>query len=89
MAEQQGFLWGDSDTARIVTVCAYGETGEGWTGQHHCHRCEAEVDAACEWMRQAILRGEYDEQGYTPLERKAQAKRQREREREREGVTPA
>jgi hypothetical protein len=55
--------------------CMFGETGAGWNGPHHCHRCAAEVDAAVEWMRQARLRGEYDEAGYTPNERKAQRKR--------------
>jgi hypothetical protein len=55
--------------------CMFGETGAGWNGPHLCHRCAAEVDAAVEWMRQARLRGEYDEAGYTPNERKAQRKR--------------
>lgn len=50
--------------------CAFGDTGEMWRGPHHCERCAAEVEHARAWMRAARARGEYDEQGYTPKERR-------------------
>jgi hypothetical protein len=46
-------------------------------GAHHCDACEAEVNAAIEWMRLARLRGEFDAEGYTPNERRAQRRRAR------------
>ncbi|HEY3499412.1 MAG TPA: hypothetical protein VGK73_32205 [Polyangiaceae bacterium] len=55
--------------------CAFGETGEGWHGRHHCEACNAAVEEAVAFMRAARARGEYDEQGYTPAERQAQRRR--------------
>lgn len=37
--------------------------------------CEAETDLACERFDQAVLDGEYDANGYTPKERRAQERR--------------
>jgi len=56
-------------------VCAFGNPGR--VGAHHCDACAAQVNEAVEWMRQARLRGEYDEEGYTPAERRAQQRRAR------------
>jgi hypothetical protein len=58
--------------------CAFGETGETWVGRDHCEACNAAVNEAVAFMRAAVARGEYDEQGYTPAERKAQKRRQKE-----------
>ena len=57
--------------------CSFGETGETWHGPHHCHRCDAYVREAVEYMRLAFNRGEYDDQGYTPNERRAQVRRRK------------
>ncbi len=59
-------LWADP-----TLPCAYGETGEYWPGPHHCEACNAAVLEAVAFMAAARARGEYDAQGYTPLERRA------------------
>jgi len=43
--------------------------------RHHCDQCAAEVAALIALYQQAQARGEYDADGYTPNERKAQQKR--------------
>lgn len=54
----------------VVLFCSYGEP---WVGKHPL--CKAEVDRACRAFTEAVQRGEYDEEGYTPAERKAADKR--------------
>lgn len=46
-------------------TCAFGEP---WMGPHPL--CEAEVDRACTRFAEAVARGDYDAEGYTPQERK-------------------
>jgi hypothetical protein len=58
---------------RTDRVCAFGETG------NHCAQCAASVAERCREFRAAVARGEYDTEGYTPAERKAQLKRLKER----------
>lgn len=57
-------------------TCAFGQP---WPGDHvtpsGCPSCQAEIERLCAEFKAAVARGEYDEQGYTPNERKAQAKR--------------
>ena len=43
--------------------------------RHHCGECAAEVAALIALYREAQARGEFDAEGYTPNERKAQRKR--------------
>lgn len=66
-------------TALSCTVarppCAFGETGLGWLGPHHCLQCMLEVVRACQAFDAAVARGEFDAEGYTPKERRVQAKR--------------
>jgi hypothetical protein len=64
---------------RTDRVCAFGETGNDWPGPHHCAQCAASVAERCREFRAAVARGEYDTEGYTPAERKAQLKRLKER----------
>jgi hypothetical protein len=47
--------------------------GEPWDGDHPL--CRADVERACQRFDDAVARGEYDAHGWTPKERKAQAKR--------------
>lgn len=56
-------------------ACANGQTGEGWMGTHHCSACASVVDAAVASMALARAAGEYDAEGYTPAERRAQQRR--------------
>lgn len=51
-------------------TCAFGEP---WMGEHPL--CDAETARACERFAEAVARGEFDADGYTPNERRAQAKR--------------
>lgn len=51
-------------------VCA---NNEPWLGPHPL--CKAEVDRACVAFTEAVQRGEYDAEGFTPAERKAADKR--------------
>lgn len=51
-------------------VCAFGEP---WMGPHPL--CEAHTLAACQQFDEAVKAGIYDAQGYTPNERRAQAKK--------------
>lgn len=55
--------------------CSFGGTGRGWKGPHHCRRCAAWVERACREFARDVFFGIYDWQGFTPNERKAQAKR--------------
>jgi hypothetical protein len=59
--------------------CAFGDGDPEYAGPHHCPRCAAAVAASVAWMRDAIARGDYDEQGYTLAERRAQTRQQRRR----------
>jgi hypothetical protein len=56
-------------------ACAHGQTGEGWLGLHHCHGCAAAVAEAVASMALARAAGEYDAEGYTPAERRAQQRK--------------
>lgn len=47
--------------------------GEDWEGAHP--RCEQETARARVDFAEAVARGEFDAEGYTPNERRAQAKR--------------
>ena len=64
-------LFSASATRPIGPPCAFGDTGDGWTGRHHCAQCAAAVDAAIAFMEAARAAGTYDEDGYTPAERRA------------------
>jgi len=57
---------------RVPGSC--GETGIGWPGPHHCHRCCVSVWVGCWTFLLDVARGHYDAAGYTQAERKAQAK---------------
>lgn len=57
--------------AQAALTCS---NGEPWMGPHPI--CEAETARHCAEFDAAVARGEYDAEGYTPNERKAQAKRQ-------------
>lgn len=61
--------------AQVLVPCFYGQTGEGWTGPHHCEACAAAVERACQAFDEAVARGIYDANGYTPSEAKAARKR--------------
>jgi hypothetical protein len=54
--------------------CAFGETGDGWPGPHHCHQCAARVEEATLFCAAEIAAGRYDENLYTPNEAKAARK---------------
>lgn len=58
--------------AVAVLPCAYGQTGAAWPGPHHCAACAADVAEACRSFADAVAAGTYDQDGYTPAERKAQ-----------------
>jgi hypothetical protein len=63
-----------------LLTCAHGEPSNGgkapgWTGPHHCAGCAEAVLAASRRFRAAVARGEYDAEGYTPAERRAQARK--------------
>lgn len=49
-------------------VCAYGNTGVGWDGPHHCAACAAAVEAARAEFRRRVEAGEWNAAGYTPSE---------------------
>jgi hypothetical protein len=51
-------------------TCAFGEP---WTGPHPLCAARVEQDRAA--FQAAVARGEFDAEGYTPKERKAQAQR--------------
>ncbi len=62
-------------------LCAYGQPMArytGYAGPHHCVDCATAVDEACAAFAAAVDRREYDEQGYTPAERRAAARAARE-----------
>lgn len=69
--EQGAFAWSVVPLGR----CSFGVTGEEWPGPHHCAQCAAFVARACEAFAAAVARGEYDNEGYTPAERRAQRRR--------------
>jgi hypothetical protein len=46
-----------------------------WGGGWHCAACQAEGEALLAQYRAAQARGEYDAEGYTPAERRAQQRR--------------
>lgn len=54
-------------TASGELACAF---GEAHLGSHPL--CDAESDRACRLFDEAVARGEYDEEGFSPLERAAQ-----------------
>ena len=56
-------------------TCAFGESGIGWLGPHHCHRCAAVVAEACAQFDRDVRTGKYDAEGYTPKDRRKQRKR--------------
>ena len=47
--------------------------GEPWMGPHPL--CEAETTRACQRFDEAVKRGEFDTDGYTPAERRQQQKK--------------
>lgn len=56
-------------------TCGFGDTGEGWDGDHHCYQCWRLVRDMCRQFARDVRAGKFDAQGYTPNERKAQAKK--------------
>jgi hypothetical protein len=54
-------------------TCSFGEP---WTGAHPL--CEQESERLCAAFAEAVARGEFDAAGYSPADRKAQAKRRTE-----------
>jgi hypothetical protein len=56
-------------------VCAFGIPSARHPG---CLWCAAEVARLCAEFTQAVERGEYDAHGYTPADRRAQARRAQE-----------
>ena len=48
---------------------------EPWIGEHPL--CQREADRLCGEFDAAVVRGEFDTAGFTPNERKAQARRTR------------
>lgn len=67
---EQGALPFDAVSVDPALVCAFGEP---WLGAHPL--CEQEGDRLCRLFEAAVGRGEFDAHGYTPNERKAQARR--------------
>jgi hypothetical protein len=65
-------------TTRVGGLCAYGQTGIGWGGPHHYWSCYIATAEGCRQFDAAVVRGEYDAEGYTPAERRKLAKKQRE-----------
>lgn len=61
--------------AVVGLPCAYGQTGAAWPGPHHCADCAAAVAEACRTFADAVAAGTYDQDGYTPDERRAQTRR--------------
>lgn len=57
-------------------TCAFGGVWADHFSPIGCPLCEAEVERGCAAFDAAVARGEYDEFGYTPAERRAQATRQ-------------
>jgi hypothetical protein len=43
----------------------------GWDGPHHCFWCFVEVERACRAFDADVIAGKYDQQGYTPAERRS------------------
>lgn len=65
-----------TDSSHVL--CANGQADArdtGYVGPHHCAACAAEVDALCQAFAVAVRNGEYDVEGYTPADRRVQAKR--------------
>ncbi len=72
-AEQAAFDFSDVSSSSVLSAALTCAFSEPWMGPHPL--CEAETDRACQQFAEAVARGEFDAQGYTPNERKAQAKR--------------
>ena len=49
--------------------------GVGWDGPDHCPACHAEADRLCAQFEADVASGQFDAEGFTPKERKAQRKR--------------
>lgn len=58
-----------------VGACAFGLPDYDWFGRHHCASCDDAVREAVTRMAEARSRGEFDADGYTPAERRAQERR--------------
>ncbi len=59
-------------------VCMHGEAAIGWprvATRAHCHRCLVFVTDALARFHAAVQRGDMDADGFTPHDRKMQAKR--------------
>lgn len=54
--------------------CAFGHLRDH-ACRHHCQACAAHVDELCREFQAAVTRGDYDVEGYTPAERRAQQRR--------------
>ena len=57
--------------------CAFGELGIGWLGPHHCWFCAVETAKGCMAFADGVKAGRWDQDGYTPAERRAAARRRR------------
>lgn len=55
-------------------TCAFGSPW-GAHGCGPCEKCHAETARGCAEFAAAVARGEFDSEGYTPNERKAQQKK--------------
>jgi hypothetical protein len=67
---------------RLALPCAFGSPTRwgsiyavGWRAPHHCLACLVAVERGCLAFDRAVARGEFDAAGYTPAERRAQARR--------------
>lgn len=66
---------------KLVLTCAHGAPWYGCgpqrpVGHYHCVGCAKEGLRLIREFWQGVSEGRWDEQGYTPSERRAQAKRQ-------------
>jgi hypothetical protein len=58
-----------------AVVCAFGTPWARHVGPPGCAACAAESDRLAAAFAAAVAAGEYDAQGYTPAERRAQRTR--------------
>lgn len=58
-------------------ICTFGNEAGTDGGPHHCEACAAEVERSCAAFDAAVLAGTYDQDGFTPAERRAQQRKDR------------
>ena len=74
-ADQLGCAFDEAVPVDAGLTCAFGEP---WMGLHPL--CEARSNEMCRQFAEAVRSGQFAAEGYTPNERKAQARRALERQ---------